>query len=282
MLKEYLYLMRWHRPIGFLLLLCPMLWALWIASSGHPDYKILIIFILGAFIMRSAGCVINDIADRRFDGHVARTKDRPLARGALTLKQAILLFVILCLVALVLVLQLNLFTIELSLVAILLAMIYPFMKRYTHWPQIFLGAAYAWAIPMAFAAQTNHLPVVAWLVFLTAVLWSIAYDTLYAMVDREDDLKIKLKSTAILFGKHDRLIIGLLQLLILLLLVYLGWHLRLSIIYYGSLVVGAFLFVYQQYLIKDRNRDACFRAFLNNQWFGLIVFLGIYLSYRHP
>lgn len=273
--------MRFHRPIGIWLLLWPELWALWIASNGKPDFKVLIIFILGTAIMRAAGCVINDFADRNFDGFVARTKDRPLASGQVSVKEALLIFLVLSLTALVLVLQLNFFTIELSVIGLLLATIYPFTKRITHWPQLFLGLAFAWAVPMAFAAQLNQMPNIAWWIFATAVLLALAYDTMYAMTDREDDIKIGMKSTAILFGKFDRLIIGIIQLLILFLLIVIGIKQNLNLVYYASLVIAAGFMIYQQYLIKDRDPQKSFKAFLNNNWVGAIVFLGIMLNFLY-
>lgn len=277
-LTHYIQLMRLHRPIGILLLLWPTLWALWIAAAGRPDFKILFIFILGTLVMRSAGCVINDIADRNFDGYVKRTQNRPLARGILSLKKAFILLAVLCSIALVLVLQLNHLTIELSFAALALATIYPFLKRYTYWPQLILGAAFAWSIPMAFTAVLNDIPSVAWLIFSIGVLWTIAYDTMYAMADRSDDIKIGVKSTAILFGHYDRLLIGIIQILVLLLLVYSGILLQLTLFYYLSLLIASSFFVYQQYLIKDRDPALCLRAFVNNQWFGAVVFLGFCLS----
>ena len=277
-MKKYLLLMRLHRPIGILLLLWPTLWALWIAGQGHPDLKVLIIFILGVVVMRSAGCVINDIADRNFDGHVERTKNRPLVTGQVSLREAVILFLLLCIVALLLVLQLNVFTIKLSFIGLALAIIYPFTKRYIYWPQFVLGLAFAWGVPMAFAAQLNTIPVIAWWVFLAAVLWPIAYDTMYAMADREDDKLIGIKSTALLFGQYDRLIIGFIQVLVLLLLLFIGWQLKLNFIYFISLLIALILVGYQQFLIKNREPKQCFRAFLNNNWFGLVVFLGFFIS----
>ena len=275
--KAYYYarLMRLEKPIGIFLLLWPTLWALWIAAEGMPDMLVFIVFMLGVFLMRSAGCVINDYADRDFDPHVARTKTRPIASGAVKPKEALVLFVVLCLTAFCLVLLLNTYTILLSFGGAALAAIYPFMKRYTHLPQVVLGAAFAWAIPMAFAAQTNDIPIVAWLLFITTVLWAVAYDTMYAMVDREDDLKVGVKSTAILFGEADRFIIGIIQILVLSTLYIVGDQLGMSMPYYVALAVATGLSVYQQYLIKDREPARCFRAFLNNNWFGCIIFCGI-------
>jgi 4-hydroxybenzoate polyprenyltransferase len=273
----YIQLMRLHRPIGIFLLLWPTLWALWIAAHGLPNIKVLIIFILGTIVMRSAGCVINDYADRNFDGLVERTKQRPLAIGALTSRAAIILFISLIVIALILVLQLNWLTIKLSVIGLLLAIIYPFTKRFFQAPQLVLGVTFAWSVPMAFAAQTNTVPAIAWLVFIIALLWPIAYDTLYAMVDIKDDQKIGIKSTAILFGRYDRFWIAITQLLILLLLLGVGVMLQLKNVYFLSLGIGLLLFVYQHYLIKDREPQKCFRAFLNNNWFGLIILLGIVL-----
>jgi 4-hydroxybenzoate polyprenyltransferase len=273
--RLYVYgrLMRVHRPIGTFLLLWPTLWALWIASNGHPDPFIVFIFVSGVFIMRSAGCVINDYADRKFDGHVARTKDQPLITGAVSPKEALLLFSALCLIAFGLVLFLNLFTILLAPIGLILASLYPFAKRYTYWPQAVLGAAYAWAIPMAFAAQTNHIPAIAWILYLATVLWTIAYDTMYAMVDREDDKKIGIKTTALLFGQYDCLIIGLFQSIVLGLLALIGHLQHFGVFYYICLLGAAGFAVYQQYLIRMHQRSLSFKAFLNNNWFGLVIWL---------
>lgn len=278
-LKSYARLMRWHRPIGIFLLLWPTLWALWIASQGRPDWKIVAIFVVGCIVMRSAGCVINDITDRKFDGYVKRTQDRPLVIREITLYEAYGIFILLGLIALGLVLLLNQLTFWLSFIGLGLAILYPFTKRYTYWPQLFLGAAYAWAIPMAFAAQTNHIPPIAGLIFLVALIWTLVYDTLYAMVDREDDQIIGIKSTALLFEEQDRLIIGLFQCIVLLLLIILGLLEKLSIAYYISLLFAAGLSLYQQYLIRSRKPTLCFKAFLNNNWFGLVVWIGLVINY---
>jgi len=275
---DYVHLMRWHRPIGFYLLLWPTLWAVWIAGQGQPDIGITAIFIAGVILMRSAGCVINDYADRDIDPLVQRTQDRPLARGRIQPKSALILFAVLCLFAFGLVLFLNWLTIQLSLIALVLAIVYPFTKRYTHFPQVVLGAAFAMAIPMAFSAQTNQLPLLAWGLFVIVVLWTVAYDTLYAMVDREDDIKIGVKSTAILFAKADKLMIGLLQLSVLGGLFWIGQHQQFGVMFYVSLLLASFLAMYQQWLIRDRQTTACFEAFLNNHWFGLVIFLGIFLG----
>jgi 4-hydroxybenzoate polyprenyltransferase len=278
-LLEYALLMRLHKPIGIFLLLWPTLWALWIAGRGSPDPLVLLVFVAGVVLMRSAGCVINDYADRHFDPHVARTRERPIAAGRVTPREALILFVLLCLIALALVMLMNSLTRWLSLGGVLLAATYPFMKRYTHLPQIYLGAAFGWAVPMAFAAQTGAVPRVAWLLFVATVLWATVYDTMYAMVDREDDLRIGVKSTAILFGEADRAIIAVLQLLLLLALVLTGQLAGLGIYYYFGLLLALAFAVYQQYLIRDRDPAACFRAFLNNNWFGAAVFGGIVLHY---
>jgi len=276
---QYAYLMRLHRPIGIFLLLWPALWALWIAGEGSPDPLVVFVFVAGVVLMRSAGCVINDYADRDFDPHVARTRERPIAAGRVKPKEALVLFAVLCLLALGLVLLMNSLTIWLSLVGALLAVTYPFMKRYTHLPQVYLGAAFGWAVPMAFAAQTGEVPRVGWLLFVATILWATAYDTMYGMVDREDDLKIGVKSTAILFGDSDRLIIAIIQVVLLLALVLAGQAAGLGVYYYFGLLLATTLLVYQQYLIRERRPAACFKAFLNNNWFGAAVFGGIVLDH---
>ena len=278
-LVNYAVLMRLNKPIGIYLLLWPTLWALMIAGEGSPDKKVLLIFIAGVVLMRSAGCVINDYFDRDFDRHVSRTSNRPLTSGRVTTLEAKLLFGALCLVALLLVLQLNRLTIIMSVVGALLAMVYPYMKRVTHLPQVVLGAAFGWAVPMAFAAQTGTVPQLAWLMFTTTVLWTTAYDTMYAMVDRQDDIALGLKSTGILFGDADRAVIGGLQLSVLACLVMIGLQAELGLYYYGGVLFAAGLAAWQQRLIRNRNRDGCFKAFLNNHWFGLVIFLGILLDY---
>ncbi len=278
--RQYALLMRLDRPIGILLLLWPTLWALWIAGEGRPDGGVCAVFVLGVILMRSAGCVINDWADRDIDPHVERTRDRPLASGQVSSREALILFATLCLLAFGLVLFMNGLTVLLSLVAVVLAASYPFAKRYTYLPQAHLGMAFGWAVPMAFAAQTGSVPVVAWLLWITVVVWAVAYDTLYAMMDREDDIRIGVKSTAILFGDADRIIIGLLQLTVLLALLLVGQRAALGSWYITSLVLGAGLFAYQQYLIRERAGAACFRAFFNNNYFGAVVFFGLLLHYR--
>lgn len=278
-LLQYAYLMRLHKPIGIYLLLWPTLWALWIAGQGRPDLKVLMVFVAGVVLMRSAGCVINDYADREFDPHVARTRDRPVAAGRVSPREALVLFSVLCLTAFLLVLLMNSLTVWLSLAGGLLAASYPFMKRYTHLPQVYLGAAFGWAVPMAFAAQTGEVPRTAWLLFVATVLWATAYDTMYGMVDREDDRKIGVKSTAILFGEADRLLIGVIQLLALSALALAGHSAGLGGYYYFGLLLAAGLALYQQFLIRDRTPEQCFKAFLNNNWFGAAVFSGIILEF---
>ncbi len=278
-LYQYAQLMRLHRPIGILLLLWPTLWALWIAGNGHPDLLISIVFILGVILMRSAGCVINDYADRNIDPHIQRTSDRPLAAKRVTEREAIILFIVLCLIAFGLVLLMNWITIALSIIAAILAATYPFMKRYTHWPQVYLGIAFGFSIPMAFAAQTNSIPIIAWWLFIINILWTVAYDTMYAMADREEDLKIGVKSTAVLFGKADKAIIATLQITTLILLYWIGDNLNFNQIYFIGLLIAASLMTYQQWLIKDRKAGYCFQAFLNNNWFGAVIFMGIAAHY---
>ncbi len=278
-LKLYAQLMRLHKPIGIYLLLWPTLWSLWLATDQMlPSISNLIIFVLGVVLMRSAGCVINDFADRKIDSHVKRTEDRPLASGKVSTQEALILFSVLIIAAFLLVLMTNVLTIQLSIGGVLLAASYPFMKRYTYLPQVVLGAAFAWSIPMAFAAESGSIKMEAWLIYLAVVLWTVVYDTFYAMVDRDDDLKIGVKSTAILFGEQDKVITGFLQLLTLYTLMMVGQRFDLSLPYYLSLGGVAALFIYQQWLIRFRDRDACFKAFLNNHWVGLAVFAGIALD----
>lgn len=278
-LREYLLLMRADRPIGIFLLLWPTLWALWIASEGKPDGLVLFVFISGVILMRSAGCVINDYADRKFDPHVARTRQRPIAAGRVAPREALLLFAALCLLAFLLVLFMNSLTIILSFVGALLAAIYPYMKRHTYLPQVFLGLAFGWAVPMAWAAQTGEVGRVAWLLLTATVVWATAYDTMYAMVDKKDDLKIGVKSTAILFGAADRLIIGGLQVTVLLILLIIGLQTGLGLYFYLGLAVAAGLALFQQYLLRKREPAGCFQAFLNNNWFGAAIFVGLVLHY---
>ena len=275
----YFRLMRFDKPIGIFLLLWPTLWALWLAASGIPSFKILVIFILGVVIMRAAGCIVNDFADRSIDKYVQRTQLRPLAIGTVGTVEAIVLFGILCLFALGLVMLLNRLALELALVGIVLVIIYPFLKRVTHLPQFWLGFTFSWSIPMVFAAEQGDMPAIAWLLFTTAVFWPIAYDTQYAMVDREDDLRVGVKSTAILFGCYDRLIIALLQGEMLLLFSTVGARLKLNYWFYLGLVAAFGLMIYQQVLIYYRKPENCLAAFRNNNWVGLVIFLGIFLAY---
>ncbi|KYN90097.1 4-hydroxybenzoate octaprenyltransferase [Vibrio cidicii] len=277
--KAYWQLMRMDRPIGSFLLFWPMLWSLLLAAEGMPDWDVLLVFTVGVFLMRSAGCVINDFADRHVDGHVKRTQQRPLPAGKVTSKEAVLLFLALGITSFLLVLTMNSLTIQLSFGGIALAFVYPFMKRYTHLPQLVLGLAFSWAIPMAWAAQTNELPWMVWFLFTINALWTIAYDTQYAMVDRDDDLLIGVKSTAILFGRFDKLIIGLLQLATLVMLLWLGQYYQLGQSFYWSILAAGALFVYQQHLIRHRERELCFKAFLNNNYVGMVLALGLLVAF---
>ncbi len=278
-LKDYWYLIRGHKPIGTLLLLWPTLCGLWLAAEGIPSLTNLFIFTFGVFIMRSAGCVINDFADRHIDRHVARTKERPLTTGVITSKQALTFFVTLLLIAFILVLFTNPFTIALSFIALALASSYPFMKRYTHFPQVVLGAAFAWGIPMAFTAETNQLPWSFLPLFFAAVCWIVVFDTFYAMVDREDDLKIGVKSTAVLFGQYDLILIACFQLLCIIGLIITGSLFMLGVFWWLALFIVTGLFAYQLYLAKDRINQRCFRAFLNNNYVGLVLFIGLALNF---
>ncbi|PHM27629.1 4-hydroxybenzoate octaprenyltransferase [Xenorhabdus budapestensis] len=277
--RAYCRLMRIDKPIGVLLLLWPTYWALWIAAKGMPNLHILLVFTLGVFFMRAAGCCINDFADRKFDGHVERTKFRPLPSGDISEKACKILFATLVLISFALVLTLNKMTIALSFVALGLAWFYPFVKRISNLPQVVLGAAYGWSIPMAFAAVSESLPLQCWLLFLANIIWSVIYDTQYAMVDRDDDLKIGVKSTAVLFGHFDKLIIGTLQFVMLAILVSVGCIVNLGGMYYWTVLLAGALFIYQQKLISDRQRESCFQAFMNNNYVGFILFLGILFSY---
>ncbi|MFW0084020.1 MAG: 4-hydroxybenzoate octaprenyltransferase [Coxiella endosymbiont of Haemaphysalis qinghaiensis] len=278
-LLHYFCLMRFDRPIGIFLLLWPTLWALWIATYGHPSLKLVIVFILGVIIMRAAGCVINDYADRNIDKHIRRTQNRPLIIGVVTVPEAIGLFIFLCFIALGLVLLLNRLTLELAVLAILLAFIYPFLKKFTYFPQLCLGVAFSWSIPMVFAAQQGNVPIVAWLLFLPAVIWPIAYDTQYAMADREDDFTVGVKSTAILFGNYDLIVITLLQIAMLIMLSILGWYLSLNYFFYIGLLVAFGLMIYQYVLTRRREPKRCLEAFHNNNWVGFSIFLAIFLAY---
>lgn len=277
--KQYLLLIRLNRPIGIFLLLWPTLWGLWIASEGFPNTKILVVFLFGVFLIRSAGCILNDIIDKDFDKFVARTQNRPLASDKLSSIEAFIVAISLIFIAFLLVLTTNTLTVQLSFVAIILAGTYPFLKRHTYLPQFFLGLTFGWSIPMAFAATTNSIPKIAWLLLIANILWAVVYDTIYAMIDREDDLKIGIKSTAILFDDADRFIIGLIQSLVLIALIVIGQQASLNTIYYFSLIIGGCLFLYQLYLIRNRDPKKCMQAFLNNNWFGLVVFIGLFINY---
>ncbi|MDO8906896.1 MAG: 4-hydroxybenzoate octaprenyltransferase [Pseudohongiella sp.] len=274
----FILLTRANKPIGTYLLLWPTLTALWLAARGWPDWHLIVIFALGTWLMRSAGCCINDFADSAVDGSVKRTEGRAIVTGQVTRKEAISCFLVLCMLSATLLLFLNTFTMMMSLGAVALTAIYPFMKRYTHLPQVVLGMAFSWGILMAFTAQTGTLPAIAWVLYVANCLWTVAYDTQYAMVDREDDLRIGVKSTAILFGDADRVMIGMLQAMFILALLLVGRSLGLSFWYYLGLLIACALLVYQQWLIRERKPEACFVAFLNNHWVGLAVFAGVVLS----
>jgi len=278
-IQQYWLLARFDKPIGIYILLWPTLWALWIAGQGKPDLLVLVVFCAGVVLMRAAGCVINDYADKDFDPHVERTQQRPIAAGRVKPKEALAVFAALALTAFALVLLMNIYTIGLSFIAAFLAASYPFMKRYTHLPQAYLGMAFGFAVPMSFAAQTNHIPLTAWLLYLAVLLWALVYDTMYAMVDIDDDLKIGVKSTAILFGKRVREVTSALQIVILGLLISVGQLAELSCPYYVGLGIAAGLCIYQQKLIYHYHKPDCFKAFLNNHWFGLAVFAGIVAAY---
>ena len=278
-LKSYAELTRLHRPIGSLLLLWPTWWALCLASSGVPDWKILAVFTAGVLTMRSAGCAINDYLDRDVDRHVERTRNRPLARGAIRPAEALVICVLLLMASLALVLTLNRRTQELAVVGALLAVTYPLGKRLTHLPQVYLGLAFGWGIPMAYAAVQDKVPPIAWLLLIANVFWTVAYDTYYAMADRADDIRIGVKSTAILFGEDDRLIIGVLQASALATLALVGWQARLGVWFFGGLAVAGLLAMHQQYQRRGREPGACFNAFLANNWFGAAVFAGIAAHY---
>ena len=277
-MNAYIRLMRLDKPIGSLLLLWPTYWALFLSADGWPDLDILVIFTLGVFIMRSAGCVINDFADRKIDMHIIRTQGRPLATGEISSNSALVLFGLLLLIALGLVLQTNILTIKLSLIALMLATLYPFTKRWTNLPQLVLGAAFGMSVPMAFSAQTGVIPLTAWLVFIATLVWTLIYDTFYAMADRDEDLKVGVKSTAILFAKYDQIIITLLQILLIVVFVLIGNTFDLGLIYDFSLVIILFFMIYHQFLLKKRQKEEYFKAFLSNNFIGMTVFLGIFLS----
>jgi 4-hydroxybenzoate polyprenyltransferase len=278
-LADYGRLMRLNRPIGVWLLMWPMLWALWVASSGHPPGRIFVVMLLGAIVMCSAGCIINDFADRNVDPYVRRTRDRPLAARRVGPYEALLLFAALIVCALWLVTRLNALTVRMSFIGALLTVTYPFLKRFFPLPQFYLGLAFGWAVPMAFTAERGAVPRAGWVIFFIAILWAAIYDTLYAMVDREDDLRIGVRSSAILFGDMDRSIIGAMQVMMVFALWLVGRSLGFGHWYLGGLAIAAALFGYQQWLIRDRDPASCFRAFLNNNYAGMAIFAGIILEY---
>ncbi|MEQ8207718.1 MAG: 4-hydroxybenzoate octaprenyltransferase [Woeseia sp.] len=278
-LRNYLLLMRMNRPIGIWLLMWPTLWALWLAGEGHPDSGLFVVFVLGVVVMRAAGCVLNDFADRNIDPYVERTRNRPIPSGAVAPLEALALFVALSLIAIGLASMLNSQAQILAVVAAGLTVVYPFIKRFISVPQFFLGAAFGWAVPMAFAAQTGQTPQLAWIVFLAALIWATIYDSFYAMVDREDDLRIGVKSTAILFGDADLFVIGALQALMLVALIFAGNMAELGPWYFASLVIAALMMAWHQWLARERDRDGCFKAFLHNHYIGMVVFIGIVLNY---
>jgi 4-hydroxybenzoate polyprenyltransferase len=274
----YLRLMRFDRPIGIWLLMWPVLWAIWLASAGRPEAAVFVVFVLGTVLMRAAGCTINDWADRGYDPHVRRTKGRPIATGAVSTAEALTLFVLLMLMAFVLVLTQNALTVQLAFGGAAFAVVYPFTKRWTHLPQVVLGAAFAWAVPMVYAATLDWVPREAWVLFIATLFWTTAYDTEYAMVDRDDDLRIGVKSTAILFGELDRFAIGVLQVAFLLALFLIGREASLGPAYFGGVWTAAGFLAWQQWLIRRREPEACFQAFLNNNYVGVAVFAGIALD----
>jgi 4-hydroxybenzoate polyprenyltransferase len=279
-IEEYSQLARFNRPIGTWLLLWPALWALWVAGEGTPNQKVLIVFVLGVVVMRAAGCVINDFADRDIDIHVRRTRDRPIAARRVSPVEALVLFVALLASALYLVTFLDLLTIKLAFIGAALTVSYPFVKRVFPMPQLYLGISFGgWSVPMAFAAETGKLPRVAWVLYIAAVMWAAVYDTIYAMIDREDDLRIGVKSSAILFADMDKVLIFVMQAMMIFALVLAGQSMHFRQWYYGGLTAAALLFLYQQWLIRDRNPAGCLRAFLNNQYVGMVIFVGILLQY---
>jgi 4-hydroxybenzoate polyprenyltransferase len=281
-LNAYEKLIRLDKPIGILLLLWPTLWALWLSSRGYPSWEIVWIFILGTVLMRSAGCAINDYADRHFDGRIARTRDRPLAAGLIKPNEALIVAAMLTLAAFGLVLQLNKLTILLSVAAVVIAATYPFTKRFFVLPQAYLGIAFGFGIPMAFAAQTGRVPAVVWLLLLANVFWAVAYDTEYAMVDREDDRKIGIKTSAITFGRHDVTAVMICHAMFLLILAWIGWRYALGIYFFAGLLMAAGLAATHYQMIRDRDPDSCFRAFRHNNWIGAMVFAGLVASFRFP
>ncbi len=278
-LAQYMKLVRADKPIGALLLMWPMLWALWIISEGHPSGLVLIVFIVGTFLMRSAGCAINDYADRHIDGAVARSRDRPIVSGKVTPTEALMVAAALAILSFLLVLTMNRLTIAMSFVGVVLAAAYPFSKRITYWPQLVLGLAFGWAVPMVDAAQTGSVGVTGWVIYLAAILWALAYDTIYAMVDRDDDLKLGVKSTAIWFGQYDVLAVAVILVLVMLTLVIAGLHSSLGELYFYGLLAGSVVVLRQLWLIKGRDPVLCFKAFLLSNYMGLAIFIGLVLNY---
>ena len=278
-LRDFAQLLRLDRPIGTWLLVWPMLWALWIAAEGHPHRRLLAIFIAGAILMRSAGCIINDLADRNIDPHVKRTRSRPLATRAISPPEALTVFGVLVAAALLLVLQLNTYTVQLAFAGAALTITYPLLKRFFPLPQLYLGLCFGWAVPMAFAATLGTVPRVGWLMLVAAILWAGVYDTMYAMVDRDDDLRIGVRSTAILFADLDRFMIAAMQLMMLFSLLLIGRTLKFGDGYNAGLIAGACCFLWQQWLIRNRDAAGCLKAFQNNNYFGFAVFAGVVLEY---
>jgi 4-hydroxybenzoate polyprenyltransferase len=279
-IEEYALLARFDRPVGTWLLLWPALWALWIAGEGTPNQKVLIVFVLGVIVMRAAGCVINDFADRDIDPHVKRTRDRPIAARRVSPVEALVLFLVLLGIALYLVTFLDPFTIKLAFIGAGLTVSYPFIKRIFPMPQLYLGISFGgWSVPMAFSAETFQLPRVTWVLYIAAIIWAAIYDTIYAMVDREDDLKVGVKSSAILFADMDKALIFVMQVMMIFALVLVGQNMQFGVWYYGGLVAAGFLFLYQQWLIRNRDPAGCLRAFVNNQYVGMVIFIGILLQY---
>ncbi len=277
-MNAYFRLMRLDKPVGIYLLLWPTLWALFLAADGWPELGLLIIFVLGVVLMRSAGCVINDYADRKIDQFVERTQHRPITSGEISPKNALLLFFGLIILAFALVLLTNLLTVQLAFIAAFLATLYPFTKRWTHLPQFVLGCAFAMSVPMAFSASSDVVPSSAWWVFSATLIWTVIYDTMYAMADRDEDLKIGVKSTAVLFAQYDRLILAILQIALISILLEISEIFKMSIFYDISVILSALLMIYHQFLIKNRDKSACFRAFLHNNYIGMLIFIGIALS----
>jgi 4-hydroxybenzoate polyprenyltransferase len=281
-IEEYALLARLDRPIGTWLLLWPALWGLWIAGAGRPQPRVLIVFVAGVFVMRAAGCVINDYADRNIDPHVRRTRDRPLAARRVAPREALYLFAVLITVALYLVTRLDFLTIKLAFIGAAMTVSYPFVKRIFPMPQLYLGISFGgWSVPMAFAAESGSVPRVAWVLYIAAVMWAAIYDTMYAMVDREDDLKVGVKSSAILFADMDKLLIGVMQAMMLFALVLAGRSMKFGQWYDAGVVAAGLLFLYQQWLIRKREPAGCLKAFFNNQYVGAVIFIGIMLQYLY-